>query len=86
MEQSLPPRVTIITVTYNSSAVVEGLLRSIPASVPCILVDNASQDAEDTGALAAAHGARFIENPENTGFGPACNQGLHRPALSFCSL
>ncbi len=83
MEQSLPPRVTIITVTYNSSAVVESLLRSIPASVPCILVDNASRDAEDTRALAAAHGARFIENPKNAGFGPACNQGAAQADTEF---
>ncbi|WP_245602933.1 glycosyltransferase family 2 protein [Leisingera methylohalidivorans] len=74
---------TIITVTYNSSAVVESLLRSIPSPVPCILVDNASQDAEDTRALAAAYGALFIENPKNTGFGPACNQGAAQADTEF---
>ncbi|WP_323777892.1 glycosyltransferase family 2 protein [Leisingera sp.] len=74
---------TIITVTYNSSAVVESLLRSIPSSVPCILVDNASRDAADTRSLAAAYGASFIANPQNTGFGPACNQGAAQADTEF---
>ena len=75
MEASIHPRVTIITVAYNSSDILPTLLASIPRTVPCIVVDNASRDAAQTGKLAAEHGARFIENPENIGFGRACNLG-----------
>lgn len=71
----MTPRISIITVTYNSSAIVENLLRSIPPGVPVVLVDNASGDAARTKALADSHGATFIANSKNIGFGPACNLG-----------
>ncbi|MFW8593618.1 glycosyltransferase family 2 protein [Cribrihabitans neustonicus] len=76
-------RVTIITVTYNSAAVVQGLLRSIPSGVPCILVDNASADVEAVRVLAREHGAGFIANAENAGFGRACNQGAAQADTEF---
>lgn len=71
----MTPRISIITVTYNSSAIVPNLLSSIPPDVPVVLVDNASADAEEVRALAKTHGARFVANTENLGFGRACNQG-----------
>ncbi|OED48498.1 glycosyl transferase [Rhodobacteraceae bacterium (ex Bugula neritina AB1)] len=76
-------RISIITVTFNSSEIAAQLLRSIPAGVPVVLVDNASRDAEKTRALAAEHGARFIANSENTGFGRACNQGAAQADTEF---
>ncbi|MFW8635939.1 glycosyltransferase family 2 protein [Cribrihabitans pelagius] len=79
----MTPPVTIITVTYNSAAVAGNLLRSIPSGMPCILVDNASADAESMRALAQEHGAEFIANAENAGFGPACNQGAARADTEF---
>lgn len=71
----MTPRISIITVTYNSSAIVPNLLCSIPPDVPVVLVDNASADAEEVRALTKTHGARFVANTENLGFGRACNQG-----------
>ena len=75
MDPTTASRVTVITVAYNSSRILGTLLGSIPEGVACIVVDNASQDAEASRALAEAHGARFIGNAENIGFGRACNQG-----------
>ena len=43
-------------------------------SFEVILVDNAS-DAETRTLFGRIDGARILLNPENTGFGPACNQG-----------
>lgn len=83
MDQPLNSRISIITVTYNSSVIVENLLRSIPSGIPVVLVDNASRDAEATRILAAAHGARFIANAENAGFGRACNQGAEQADTEF---
>ncbi|MDC0660231.1 glycosyltransferase family 2 protein [Leisingera sp. SS27] len=83
MDQPLNSRISIITVTYNSSVIVEGLLRSIPSGVPVILVDNASRDADVTRTLAADHGARFFANSENLGFGRACNQGAAQAETEF---
>lgn len=77
------PRISIITVTYNSSEIAGSLLRSIPDGVPVILVDNASKDADATGALAAEHGAQLIANSENLGFGRACNQGAELTETEF---
>lgn len=83
MDQPLNSRISIITVTYNSSVIVENLLRSIPSGVSVILVDNASIDADATRALAAEHGARFVANSENAGFGRACNQGAEQADTEF---
>ncbi|MBS0564666.1 MAG: glycosyltransferase family 2 protein [Proteobacteria bacterium] len=72
---SSPPRATIITVAYNSTAVLPAMLASVPAGVPVVLVDNGSADLADLRALAARTGARLVENGQNLGFGPACNVG-----------
>ena len=68
-------KVTIITVTYNSLAVLPDMLESIPDGRPVVLVDNNSTDTAALKALADQHGARLIQNNDNLGFGPACNQG-----------
>lgn len=79
----MKPRISIITVTYNSSEIVGNLLRSIAPDVPVVLVDNASHDAEATRALAVTHGATFVANTQNLGFGRACNQGAARAESEF---
>ncbi|NSY38675.1 glycosyltransferase family 2 protein [Leisingera sp. ANG59] len=83
MDQPLNSRISIVTVTYNSSVIVENLLRSIPSGVSVILVDNSSRDADATRTLAAEHGACFIANSENAGFGRACNQGAQQADTEF---
>lgn len=64
---------TIITVAYNSNAVLEGMLDSIPTFVPVIIVDNAAQ--EPVTVSAERENVTIITNPVNLGFGTACNIG-----------
>ena len=66
--------VTIVSVTYNSSAIVKQLVASIPAGVKVILVDNGSDDIEALQAL-TSDDVSVLHNHSNVGFGRACNQG-----------
>jgi GT2 family glycosyltransferase len=75
------PRTTIVTVCYNSTAVLPAMLASVPDGVPVILVDNASSDALTRMAEQAT--ARLISNEENRGFGAACNQGAAAAETEF---
>lgn len=77
------PRTTIISVCYNSLAVLPDLLGSVPPGSPVILVDNASDDHEGTARLARQAGARLIRNTENRGFGVACNIGAAEARTEF---
>lgn len=72
MSQSV---VTIITVAYNSTAVVGKMLASCPADCPKIIVDNASTDPAALIEIADKYGAKVIRNVINQGFGRACNIG-----------
>jgi GT2 family glycosyltransferase len=76
-------RTSVISVCFNSSAVLERLLRSIPATVSMILVDNGSEDLDATRALAEIHHAQLVSNQSNTGFGAACNQGASLSNTEF---
>ncbi|HEY7946182.1 MAG TPA: glycosyltransferase, partial [Acidimicrobiales bacterium] len=74
------PRVSIVIACFNRAQLTLSCLQSLqattePALYEVILVDNGSSDA--TVTLAGAQGSRFrvVRNDENTGFGPACNQG-----------
>lgn len=75
-------RTTIITVTYNSAAILAGLLDTVPHDVPVIVVDNASTDdiAEN---IAGRRDVRLIRNERNLGFGRACNIGAAAAATEF---
>lgn len=68
-------RVTIVSVSYNSSAALAEMLPNCPNDTKIIVVDNGSRDIETTRALAAEHDAKLIELGENLGFGSACNAG-----------
>jgi N-acetylglucosaminyl-diphospho-decaprenol L-rhamnosyltransferase len=78
-----PPRVTIISVSYNSVRVLPAMLASVPEGTPVVLVDNASGDAAALEYLAQQHGARLIRNPENLGFGVACNIGARAATTDY---
>jgi GT2 family glycosyltransferase len=70
---SMNARVTVITVAYNSDAVLPNLLASIPKSAKAIVVDNGGgQGVEE---IAARFNARLIRLAGNQGFGRACNVG-----------
>jgi N-acetylglucosaminyl-diphospho-decaprenol L-rhamnosyltransferase len=66
------PRVLVAIVSWNSAAHVAAAVKSIPAGVPVVVVDNASTDG--SAAIARSAGARVIEAGANLGFGPACNR------------
>lgn len=67
--------VQIVTVAYNSTGVIGAMLSSVPDEVHVVIVDNASSDADALQALADTHGAQVVTNPQNLGFGVACNLG-----------
>ncbi|WP_348540407.1 glycosyltransferase family 2 protein [Ruegeria sp. HKCCSP351] len=73
--QALEPRVTIISVTYNSVSTLPQMLASVPDGVPIVLVDNGSDDLEELERLAQLKNAKLILNDQNVGFGVGCNQG-----------
>jgi len=67
------PAVSVVIVTYNSAHCLPQALRSLPAGVEAIVVDNASADR--SAEIAEQLGARVIRNARNLGFGRACNRG-----------
>ncbi|MEO9572770.1 MAG: glycosyltransferase [Tateyamaria sp.] len=75
--------VTIITVSYNSMAVLPAMLKSVPKGTPVVVVDNASSDAGALKALTDEYGAILHLNTNNVGFGPACNQGAAKAQTEF---
>ncbi|MEP1353718.1 MAG: glycosyltransferase family 2 protein [Tateyamaria sp.] len=75
--------VTIITVSYNSMAVLPAMLKSVPKGTPVVVVDNASSDTDPLKALTDEYGATLQLNEGNVGFGPACNQGAARAETEF---
>ncbi len=77
------PRTTIISVCYNSTAVLPAMLSSVPAGVAVVLVDNASTDSAALAPLAESHAARLIRSPENRGFGVGCNLGAAEAKTEF---
>lgn len=78
------PRTTVITVCYNSMAVLPAMLASVPQDVPVVMVDNsASDDGGALQALAHGRGATVLRNADNHGFGVACNQGANLAETEF---
>ena len=67
--------VTIVTVTYNSMAVLPNMLKSIPKATAIVIVDNASEDIAELKHLVKNLNVTLILNEKNNGFAKACNQG-----------
>ncbi len=79
------PRLSVVTVTWNSGAVIGACLRTVldttrGRDVELIVVDNHSSDDTLAQARAAAPGATIIANPTNRGLAAANNQGLFAAA------
>ncbi len=74
-----PANVTVITVSYNSSAQLEGFLASAVVAVASpaqiLVVDNASSDIATTRVITQKYGASLLELSENRGYGGAANAG-----------
>ncbi len=65
----------VVIVLYNSAAVIEGCLRSLPDGVQPVVVDNASVDDGLDRARAVRPDAIAIRSERNLGFGGGCNVG-----------
>lgn len=76
-------RVTVVTVIYNSAAVIEKCLQSIPSDIPVYLVDNASADDGVAIAKKIRPGIRIFRNDSNLGFGRANNVALAKVQTEF---
>lgn len=78
-----PSSVTIVTVSFNSAAVLGDMLASVPDVCPVVIVDNGSTDVAQIRDLAARPRVTLIENGQNLGFGRACNIGAAAVTSEF---
>jgi GT2 family glycosyltransferase len=76
--------VCVVTVAYNSSAVLPRFLSSVPRGVGTIVVDNASEDA--SVAIAEAAGAEVLSLEQNIGYGSASNIGARASTAKYLIL
>src|SRR5262245_28529156 len=77
------PRLSIIIVTYNSTADVDGCLGSLVQHPPStdheiVVVDNASTDGTAAAIRSRWHGVRVIDSAANVGFARANNVGMQQ--------
>jgi GT2 family glycosyltransferase len=74
-----PPRVSAVVVSFEAREDLSACLDSLDAhggrGLETIVVDNASADGSADLVAQAHPRARLLRNPENAGFGRACNQG-----------
>jgi len=75
--------VTIITVSYNSTDVIEDMLLSVPSDVSVLVVDNASTDLSILKKICSKSNVKLIENDTNIGFGAACNIGAESATTDY---
>ncbi len=78
-------RVTVVTVTHHSEAVIESCLRSI-GKLPLVVVDNASDDNTCDRVQRTAPHALLICNARGVGYGNGANQGLAKVSSEFALL
>ena len=76
-----PAAVDVVVVTFNSAAVIAGLLDSLPAGMAeldwrLIVVDNGSRDSTVELIRRHATEAEVVELPVNGGFAAGVNRGL----------
>jgi len=79
----------LVTVTHNSAAAIERLIRSVDLHLPgarMVIVDSGSNDGSATAARAAAPRATVLELGENVGFGRASNAGVEAVEEPICVL
>ena len=76
-------QITVITVAYNSMAVLPTMLASLPSGMPVVIVDNSPNADPALNALSDQFDAKLIRNEINFGFGAACNQGAALAETEF---
>src|SRR5712675_1074411 len=72
--------VSVIIVTYNSVSSIDDCLKSVAdqqgVEREILVIDNASSDQTVNVVRASPAKPVLFENPDNVGFGRACNQGF----------
>ncbi len=80
--------VTVVTISFNSMAVLPKMLESLPLGTPIVIIDNASDDQTAVQTLAERFGAKLVLNTKNVGFGLVWRaikaRNWQRPS-SYCS-
>jgi N-acetylglucosaminyl-diphospho-decaprenol L-rhamnosyltransferase len=74
--RSILDDVTLVSVTYQSAAIVTALAHTLKRFSNVVIVDNASNDGTANALSMQLPHARIIRNEANLGFGPANNQGM----------
>jgi GT2 family glycosyltransferase len=85
------PRLSIIIVTYNSTAEIDACLGSLVQHPPSIdheivVIDNASHDGTAAAIRSRWHGVRVIDAGANVGFARANNVGIQQTSGSLILL
>ncbi len=81
-DRDAPRDVTAVVVTYNSAQVIGPCLAALPP-IPCIVVDNASDDDTVEAVRRARPDARVLRNDRNVGFGRAVNRGFENVTTAY---
>ena len=76
-------KISIVTVSYNSMAVLPTMLASVPSDTPVIIIDNSSKETKCLEELAYKTKSILRLNSKNKGFGEACNQGAEIAQTEF---
>ena len=76
----MTPSVLVVTVTFNTGESLRPFLESVQDASDdqqmVVVVDNASTQLRDERATAQAHGAIFLELPQNLGYGAGVTAGV----------
>ena len=81
-ENVIPPgTVSVVSVAYNSMAVLPEMAASLPKGVELIIVDNGPDDGLRDWAKEAGH--KLLVPGENLGFGGGCNLGAREAKSEF---
>jgi N-acetylglucosaminyl-diphospho-decaprenol L-rhamnosyltransferase len=83
---SAAERVTVVTVTYQSVALVEDLVRVLSQFPRTIVIDNASSDGTAEALTHRLPQAQVLRMHANCGFGPANNAGVARAVTPYVLL
>jgi len=81
MPSSVEPAVSIIIVSWNTRELLRACLRAVAreaaqVGAEVVVVDNDSADGSAAMVATEYPDVKLVRNPENRGFGAACNQGL----------
>lgn len=80
------PRVTVVTVAYNSAAVIGSCLEALADAPHILIADNASSDDSADVARRTAPQAEIVATGANLGYGRGANAALEKVRSEFALL